>query len=91
MQQQTRLPIGNRLRIREHRQFHEDTTYMNSLVDEIIAERKAGGGESETNDLLSSMLTGVDKETGEHLSDINIRYQIITFLIAGRWWSRGRL
>ena len=31
MQQQTRLPIGNRLRIREHRQFHEDTTYMNSL------------------------------------------------------------
>ncbi|MBA3389364.1 MAG: cytochrome P450, partial [Rubrobacter sp.] len=91
MQQQTRLPIGNRLRIREHRQFHEDTTYMNSLVDEIIAERKAGGGESETNDLLSSMLTGVDKETGEHLSDINIRYQIITFLIAGHETTSGLL
>ncbi len=41
---QTRLPIGNRLRVREHRQLQEDTTYMNSVVDQIIAERKAGGG-----------------------------------------------
>jgi len=51
MQQQTRLPIGNRLRVREHRQFHEDTTYMNSVVDKIIAERKAGGNQPETKDL----------------------------------------
>jgi len=89
MQQQTRLPIGNRLRVREHRQFQEGTTYMNSVVDQIIAERKAGG--AETKDLLSSMLTGVDKETGESLSDINIRYQIITFLIAGHETTSGLL
>jgi cytochrome P450/NADPH-cytochrome P450 reductase len=38
--QQTRLPIGHRFRVREHRQFQEDTTYMNSLVDKIIAERR---------------------------------------------------
>ena len=89
MQKQTRLPIGDRLRVREHRQFQEDTTYMNSLVDEIISERKASG--DETQDLLGSMLTGVDKETGEHLSDINIRYQIITFLIAGHETTSGLL
>src|SRR5829696_8634400 len=89
MQRQTRLPIGERLRVREHRQFQEDTTYMNSLVDEIISERKASG--DETQDLLGSMLTGVDKETGERLSDINIRYQIITFLIAGHETTSGLL
>jgi cytochrome P450 / NADPH-cytochrome P450 reductase len=91
MQRQTRLPIGNRLRLREHRQFQEDTTFMNSVVDEIIAERKASGDQTETKDLLSSMLTGVDKETGERLSDINIRYQIITFLIAGHETTSGLL
>ncbi len=37
------------------------------------------------------MLTGVDKETGEGLSDINIRYQIITFLIAGHETTSGLL
>ena len=83
MHKQTRLPVGDRLRVREHRQFQEDTTYMNSLVDKIIAERKASGDETETKDLLNSMLTGVDRESGEKLDDVNIRYQIITFLIAG--------
>jgi cytochrome P450 / NADPH-cytochrome P450 reductase len=91
MHQQTRLPIGNRLRVREHRQFQEDTTFMNSVVDKIIAERKASGDQQETKDLLSSMLTGVDKETGERLDDVNIRYQIITFLIAGHETTSGLL
>jgi cytochrome P450 / NADPH-cytochrome P450 reductase len=91
MHKQTRLPIGDRLRVREHRQFQEDTTYMNSLVDKIIAERKAGGDQPETNDLLNSMLTGVDRESGERLDDINIRYQIITFLIAGHETTSGLL
>jgi cytochrome P450 / NADPH-cytochrome P450 reductase len=91
MHKQTRLPVGDRLRVREHRQFQEDTTYMNSLVDKIIAERKAGGDQPETKDLLNSMLTGVDKESGERLDDINIRYQIITFLIAGHETTSGLL
>src|SRR5262249_18560273 len=32
---------------------------------------------------------GVDKQTGESLSDENIRYQIITFLIAGHETTSG--
>ncbi|HEX5915559.1 MAG TPA: cytochrome P450, partial [Rubrobacter sp.] len=91
MHKQTRLPVGDRLRVREHRQFQEDTTYMNSLVDKIIAERKAGTDKPETKDLLNSMLTGVDRESGERLDDINIRYQIITFLIAGHETTSGLL
>src|SRR5215208_556005 len=91
MQKQTRLPIGQRLKVREHRQFQEDTTYMNSLVDKIIAERREGAEGEQPKDLLNSMLTGVDKETGERLDDVNIRYQIITFLIAGHETTSGLL
>jgi cytochrome P450 / NADPH-cytochrome P450 reductase len=91
MQQQTRLSLGHRLRVREHRQFHEDTTYMNSLVDKIIAERRGSAEEAQPKDLLNAMLTGVDRETGEPLDDVNIRYQIITFLIAGHETTSGLL
>jgi cytochrome P450 / NADPH-cytochrome P450 reductase len=91
MQKQARLPIGQRLRVREHRQFQEDTTYMNSLVDKIIAERREGADGEQSKDLLNAMLTGVDRETGERLDDVNIRYQIITFLIAGHETTSGLL
>ena len=37
------------------------------------------------------MLTGVDGRTGERLDDVNIRYQIITFLIAGHETTSGLL
>ena len=37
------------------------------------------------------MLSGVDKKTGERLDDLNIRYQIITFLIAGHETTSGLL
>ena len=37
------------------------------------------------------MLTGVDRESGEKLDDVNIRYQIITFLIAGHETTSGLL
>ena len=63
---------------------------MFSLVDHIIAERKAQPQE-EADDLLSHMLSGKDPETGETLDDENIRYQIITFLIAGHETTSGLL
>ncbi len=50
-------------------------------MDELIAERKQNGDHGE-DDLLSHMLKGVDPETGASLDDENIRFQIITFLIA---------
>ena len=68
--------------------MEEDVSYMNKLVDDIIAERRSGGDRVE-NDLLNYMLDGVDKVTGESLSDENIRYQINTFLIAGHETTSG--
>ncbi len=82
------LPFEQTILRARLRQLEEDTAYMNKLVDDIIAERRKGGGAA-TNDLLNYMLQGVDKVTGESLSDENIRYQINTFLIAGHETTSG--
>ncbi|MUL34451.1 bifunctional cytochrome P450/NADPH--P450 reductase [Priestia megaterium] len=90
MQQAQRLDIQDRLMVRTRRKFRQDIQSMFSLVDNIISERK----ENETQDgkdLLSLMLNGRDPETGEKLDDENIRYQIITFLIAGHETTSGLL
>ena len=85
------LPIQTRLRIRAQRQSEEDDAFMNALVDQLIAERRAQGEEADTTDLLGRMLTGVDKQSGEGLPDENIRAQCITFLVAGHETTSGLL
>ena len=72
------------LQAARNQQYQQDIDSMNGLVDNIIANRKnASQAESPPNDLLTAMLHGVDRQAGEGLSDQNIRYQIITFMIAG--------
>lgn len=85
-----RLPIQNKLMVLTKRQYERDIQNMFSLVDKIIADRKAKGDQGET-DLLARMLNVEDPETGEKLDDENIRYQIITFLIAGHETTSGLL
>ncbi|MCH2163880.1 MAG: cytochrome P450 [Marinovum sp.] len=82
------LPFEQQLLRRRLDQMKKDVSYMNELVDTIIAERRRSGDRG-TNDLLNYMLDGVDKVTGESLSDENIRYQINTFLIAGHETTSG--
>jgi cytochrome P450/NADPH-cytochrome P450 reductase len=73
-------------------QFREDVDFMNGLMDRIIADRKQKMQTGPVkHDLLNAMLTGVDKQTGERLDDRNIRYQMITFLIAGHETTSGLL
>ncbi|MFM1652948.1 bifunctional cytochrome P450/NADPH--P450 reductase [Brevibacillus sp. B_LB10_24] len=90
MHYRNRLPIQNKLMVKTKRQYERDIQSMFSLVDKIIAERKASGDHGET-DLLARMLSAKDPETGEPLDDENIRYQIITFLIAGHETTSGLL
>src|SRR5258708_3841564 len=61
-------------------------------VDEIVAERRKSAEAAEAKkDMLGAMMTGVDRSTGEQLDDVNIRYQINTFLIAGHETTSGLL
>jgi cytochrome P450/NADPH-cytochrome P450 reductase len=92
MERTSRLPVQDRAALREHRRFEADIEFMNEMVDRLIKERRAQGDQPDREpDLLQYMLTGVDKQTGEGLDDVNIRYQIITFLIAGHETTSGLL
>ena len=85
----TRLPIQTRFAKRSAVQFDADIAEMNELVDGVIADRRANP--TDGRDLLNLMLTAVDPETGEKLDDVNIRYQVLTFLIAGHETTSGML
>ncbi|HRW06721.1 MAG TPA: cytochrome P450 [Caldilineaceae bacterium] len=87
-----RLPLQHKLMFGKHRQYEQDIDDMNALVDAVIQERKASGADlTGKKDLLSLMLSGVEQTTGETLDDLNIRYQVITFLIAGHETTSGLL
>ncbi|MFS0654864.1 bifunctional cytochrome P450/NADPH--P450 reductase [Bacillus sp. 179-C3.3 HS] len=89
MDQSSRLPIADKLMIKRKKEFVQNVDFMKDLVDDIIKERKQQNVKGD--DLLSLMLHATDPETGERLSDENIRYQIITFLIAGHETTSGLL
>ncbi|MEO3785205.1 cytochrome P450 [Actinocorallia sp. B10E7] len=63
--------------------------YMHDVVDEVVRRRRASGDTS-ANDLLGAMLNSTDAD-GESLAAENIRFQILTFLIAGYGTSAGML
>lgn len=85
----TRLRALSRMRWRANRRFGEDIAQMHTLVDDVIRTRRAQPGD--TRDLLGLMLDAIDPVTGERLDDANIRYQVITFLIAGHETTSGLL
>lgn len=86
------LPLEG-LWMRGRRQdMEKDVAFMNAMVDEIVAERrKAAEAAAGKKDMLGAMMTGVDRASGEQLDDVNIRYQINTFLIAGHETTSGLL
>lgn len=89
MNKTTRLPIQQRFAGKSKARLAEAIATMNALVDQVIAERRANPTDS--GDLLNLMLEAKDPDSGEMLSDVNIRYQILTFLIAGHETTSGML
>lgn len=86
------IPLEGLWLQKRRRDLAQDVAFMNKMVDEIIAERRGNAEAAEgKKDMLGAMMTGVDRATGEQLDDINIRYQINTFLIAGHETTSGLL
>jgi cytochrome P450/NADPH-cytochrome P450 reductase len=84
------LPFITGLKRRQDEAYRADITAMQDLVDEVIRERRRSG-DTHTRDLLGLMLDAADPQTGERLSDENIRNQVLTFLIAGHETTSGTL
>lgn len=68
----------------------EHLAYVESMLDELIAERRSTG-DTRTHDLLGIMLNATHSESGASLDDLNIRSQILTFMIAGHETTSGAL
>ncbi|MFI6599287.1 bifunctional cytochrome P450/NADPH--P450 reductase [Nonomuraea sp. NPDC050536] len=86
-----RLPLQNRLMLLTRRQYEEDKSVMYAIADELIAERRRNPSPEGSHDILDTMLHATDPETGEPLDDENVRYQMVTFLIAGHETTSGLL
>lgn len=88
MSKLTQLPMLSRWR-KDSAEYVADIERMNELVDEVIRARReqpvAG------SDLLNLMLNAEDPETGKRLDDLNIRHQVLTFLVAGHETTSGLL
>jgi cytochrome P450 len=81
----TRFRTGNVLPpvlpTRYNREWKRALQEMNEVVYAIIAERRRRN--EDTGDLLSMLMLARDEETGEQMSDKQLRDEVITMLIAG--------
>ncbi|HJQ59858.1 MAG TPA: cytochrome P450 [Vineibacter sp.] len=87
----SRVPLQTRLMLMTQRQYDADCKYMRQITEDLINERRRLSPDEAPRDLLGLMLTAKDPVTGDRLDDDNIRYQLITFLIAGHETTSGLL
>lgn len=66
---------------RYDRQFRSARRTLLAVVDSIIAERRAHGGES--SDLLAMFMSARDEDTREQMTDEQLRDEVITMMLAG--------
>lgn len=84
-----RPDLLNALLVPKRLQLVEDVDIMHELTSRLVEQRRAhmDADEETPNDLLMRLLTA----QGDSLSDENIRYQLLTFLIAGHETTSGLL
>lgn len=70
-----RLPVPATLRFRKARRI------LDEIVLELIAQRRRSG--EDRGDALSMLLSSRDEETGEGLSDAQVRDEVMTLFVAG--------
>ncbi|MEV6657290.1 cytochrome P450 [Nocardia fluminea] len=77
------IPLFDKFFRRDDRDRHiADLRHAHAVVDDIIEARRVAP-HREYRDILDLMLDSVDPETGERLDTLNVRNQILTFLVAG--------
>jgi cytochrome P450 len=72
---ETRLPLPANVR------FRKAVRELDAVVYQIIRDRRRAGGDGP--DLLSMFLSARDEETGERMSDRQLRDEVMTMLLAG--------
>jgi cytochrome P450 len=76
------LGVFDRLPSAKRRRFHAAQGTLRGAVDHVIDERRRHP--SDSVDLLSMLLGARDEETGETMTDEQLRTEVTTFLLAGQ-------
>jgi cytochrome P450 len=76
------IGLGERLPTAKNRRFHEARQTLRGAVEYIITKRRRD--QSEGADLLSLLMSARDEETGEGMTDEQLRVEVTTFLLAGQ-------
>jgi cytochrome P450 len=74
------VPFADKWPTQENRAYWEARDTLNRVVHEIIASRRSG---EERADLLSMLMAARDDETGEQMTDAQLRDEIMTMFLAG--------
>lgn len=90
-QRARRLPVQNKIMLRRRHQLEDDNALMFEVADQMISDRRRNPSPAGSEDILDTMLNASDPVTGERLSEDNIRYQMVTFLVAGHETTSGLL
>ena len=72
----------DRLPTPKYRRFKAARALLGSAVDHVIAERRRNW--TDGSDLLSMLMSARDEETGEAMTDEQLRVEVTTFLLAGQ-------
>lgn len=80
-----RPSILNRLMRSSESKYHQGIEVMRNIALGIVAERRKNPVEKK--DLVNAMLNKKDPKTGEKMTDDSIADNMITFLIAGRFFN----
>lgn len=77
--------------VRSRKRYDHHIEVLDKICNELIEDRRRDSNIDRKPDILDTMLHAEDPETGERLSDENVRYQLVTFLIAGHETTSGLL
>jgi cytochrome P450 len=76
------LGFTDKLPTSKYRRFHAARAVLRGAVDHVISQRRRSPTDSV--DLLSMLLSARDEDTGEAMTDEQLRVEVTTFLLAGQ-------
>ena len=76
------LGLADRFKLSKRRRFDAARAVLRGTVDYVISQRRRNP--SDSPDLLSMLMSARDEETGEAMTDEQLRVEVTTFLLAGQ-------
>lgn len=77
------FPVHEHLPTATNKRWEAARNFLDQIVYGIIDARRKPGEVSETDDLLDMLMNAVDEESGETMTDVQLRDEVMTMFMAG--------